>query len=136
MPRFIGEHSVFGPLTPFAFLPPNLFDPRALFRNETSLLLLNFVEQQPPSQKSIQSLLTGRLAFHLSSRRPMMQHHAGGRFVNVLATVPSRADERFLDLAFIDAQLSHAPSQLRLFIIRDRKRIHGPKVNHCGIEGQ
>jgi len=134
--RFVREHSVLGPLATLAFLPPNLFDLCALCRDESSLLLFDFVEQQTARQQPIQSLLPRRLAFYLNSRRTVMQHDAGGGLVDVLATVPSRPDEAFFDLAFLDSQLSHSLSQLRLFIIRDRIRIHAAQTNHCGIQGQ
>jgi hypothetical protein len=76
MMGFVGEHPRFGPATPLALLPADLLDSGSLRSYLPGLELLNFVEQQPPGNESIESLLPRCLALHLEAGRAVKQHDA------------------------------------------------------------
>ena len=63
--RFIGKHPLLGSLTPTPFLPAKLFDPRPLSIDSPFLSRFDFIEQQPPRDKSVETLLPRALAFDL-----------------------------------------------------------------------
>jgi len=122
---FVSEHAFFGPATPLALLPADLLHPGPLRRDPTGLQLFNFVEQQPPGNESIESLLTGGLALNLEAGWAVEQHDAGGRFINILPAVASGFDKDFLDIGLAHSQGGHALGKLLFFFRIHRKRIHG-----------
>ena len=77
---------------------------------------LDFVEQQPPGEESVQPLLPGALRLYLEPGRAMGDHDAGGSLVDVLAAVPARTHKRFLQIRFLHAQIQHTPGELFGFI--------------------
>src|SRR5206468_3329969 len=102
--RFVVKHSGFGSPAAFAFLPADFFDAGAFDIGHALLKRLNFIEQQSPSDKSVEPLLPGRLTFHAQTSRTMQQHDAGGGLVHVLAAVPTAAHEAFLEVSLAHAQ--------------------------------
>src|SRR5438105_4487621 len=119
--RFIPKHSLLRPFATFPLLPAYFLDARAFSCHESLFALLDFVQQQPPRDEPIQSLLPRRLAFHLHPRWAMDQHHARRCLINVLAAMSSRPHKTFLNFPLIDAQLRHSLRQLRFLFDRDRK---------------
>jgi hypothetical protein len=89
------------------------------------LFPFNFVEQYPPGNEPIQSLLTRRLALHLQAGRAVEQHHARRRFIDILTSMPSRSDKGFFNIGLAHAQGSHPLGKLLCLI-----RVHG-KRGHC-----
>jgi hypothetical protein len=71
----VSEHPRFGAATPLALLPTDFLDSGYLRRHPPGLFPFNFVEQYPPGNEPIESLLTGRLALYLEAGWPMDQHH-------------------------------------------------------------
>ena len=122
--RFIREHPFLRSFTPPSFLPAQFFDPRLLRVNFPLLGRLDFIEQQPPRDESVEPLLPRRLAFHLQARRPVQQHHASRSFVYVLAAVPARAHKTLLQVSLANAERSHAARQLILFFRAYCERAH------------
>ena len=122
--RLVGEHPLFGAAGALAFLAADAFHIRALRGDDPLLPLLNLVEQEPPGEKAVQSLLAGFLAFHLQAGRAMEQHHAGGGLVDILSAVPAGADKTFFNLRLAHAQRGHALRQLAFLFSTDRKRAH------------
>lgn len=125
---FIGEHPVFGAAGAFAFLSADFFNLRAFGRYKAILLRFNLVQQQSPRDETVESLLARGLTLDLQARRTVKQHHAGGSLVDVLATMPAGADERFFDVRFAHAESSHALQKPGFFIQADGKRAHGRSV--------
>ena len=113
--RFIREHPFLRSFTPPSFLPAQFFDPRLLRVNFPLLGRLDFIEQQPPRDESVEPLLPRRLALHLQPSRSVNQHHAGRRLVDVLPSVPARAHKTLLQVSLANAERSHAARQLILF---------------------
>lgn len=54
----------------------------------------------------------------------MKEHHARGRFVDVLAAMPSGFHKRLLDIRFADSQSGHSLPHLPFFFRGDRKCAH------------
>lgn len=69
---------------------------------------LDFVQQQATGQDPVASLMAGLLAFHLNARGPMNEHDARGSLIDVLPTMPSGPNKRFLNVLFADAEGRHA----------------------------
>jgi hypothetical protein len=116
----VSEHPRFGPATPLALLPADFFDSGYLRSHLPCLFRFNFVEQYPPGNKPIESLLTGRLALHLQAGRPMHQHHTRRRFIDILAPMPSRSHKRFFNIRLTHPQGGHPLGELLGFV-----RVHG-----------
>ena len=121
---FVGEHPVFGVTGAFAFLSADLFNLGAARRHKSRLPFLYLVEQQPSRDEAVESLLACGLAFNLQSARPMEQHYAGGRLVDVLAAVSAGAHKSFLDVGLAHAECGHAPRQLGFLFRADRESTH------------
>jgi len=121
---FVRQHAFFSPATATAFLSADLFDAGALGSQIAFLEGFDFIEQQAASEEAVESLLARGLALDLETGRVMEQHHTGGAFVDILATVAAGADEGLLDVRFAHAESHHALSQLALLIWRDGKRVH------------
>ena len=62
----------------------------------------------------------------------MDQLDAGGRFIDVLAAVASRADEGFIEIRFAHAQSGHASGELIFFFGVDGKCAHGGSLAERG----
>jgi hypothetical protein len=133
---FIGEHPILCAPASLSFLSPDFFSFRALALDESSFEPFDLVEQQPAGDKSVQSLLPARLALHLHTRRPMMQHDARRGLVDVLAPVSTGTHERFVDLRLFHAQLRHAQRHLGFFVGRDCKRTHAAKLIRTARNGK
>jgi hypothetical protein len=86
---FVGQHSRFGPVASFSFLPADFFDAGLLRSHCSGLQLFNFVEQDPSRDESVEALLTHCLALDLQAGWPVEQHDAGGRFIDILPPMPS-----------------------------------------------
>jgi hypothetical protein len=69
--RFVGQHPLLSSATPLALLATYLFDPRALGGHLAGPHLLDFVQQESPCQKPVETLLPCRLAFYLKARGTM-----------------------------------------------------------------
>jgi hypothetical protein len=110
--RLVREHSFFGAATPPALLPAEFLDPSLLREHLPGLELFNFVQQQPPGEVTIETLLARALALHLDPGRSMEQHHARGCFVDVLPAMPTRSHKSLLDIRLTYSQSGHAPGEL------------------------
>jgi hypothetical protein len=74
---FVSEHPRFGPATSLAFLPADFLDAGSVRSHLPGLHLFNFVEQQPPGNESVETLLTCCLALDLQAGWAVEQHDAG-----------------------------------------------------------
>jgi hypothetical protein len=110
--RFVSQHSLSGGATASAFLSAKFFEQGALGIGAAFPSLFNFVEQELAGEEAIQPLLARALAFDLQSGRPMQQHHASGRLVDVLAAVAARADKRLFNIRFAHAERRHSLRKL------------------------
>ena len=121
---FVGEHPRFGPATPLALLAPDFLDSGYLCRHLPGLFPFNFVEQYPPGNEPIESLLTCRLALHLEAGWAVEQHDARGRFIDILPAMPSRSHKGFFDIGLTHPQGGHPLGKLLCLIRVHRKRSH------------
>jgi len=120
----VSKHPRFGPTAPLALLPADFLDSGHLRRHLPGLFRFNFVEQYSPGNKPIESLLTGRLTFHLQAGWPMHQHHARRRFIHILASMPSRSHKSFFNIRLTHPQGGHPLGELLSLV-----RVHG-KCGH------
>jgi hypothetical protein len=125
---FVGEHPLLGAAAAPAFLTPDLLDAREFSSDAAFLEPFDLVEQEPASKESVERLLTRGLAFDLQTRGPMQEHDARGSLVDILATVPAAAHERFRDVGLPNAERDHALRQLRFLVGRDGERGHVDSV--------
>jgi hypothetical protein len=125
--EFVSQHAFLGPATPRTFLPADLLHTGSLRRYPAGLQLFDFVEEQPPGNESIESLLTRGLALNLQAGWAVEQHDARSRFINILPAVPSRFDKDFFDIGLTHSQGGHALGEL-LFLFW----IHGKRVKAGG----
>ena len=125
---FVRQHAFFSPATATAFLSADLFDAGTLGSQIAFFEGFDFIEQQAATEKAVESLLPGGLALDLQTGRAMEQHHTGGAFVDILATVAAGPDEGLLDVRFAHAESHHALSKLVFLIRRDGKRTHGDNL--------
>jgi hypothetical protein len=123
--RLVSEHPHFGPATPLALLPTDFLDSGYFCRHLPGLFPFNFVEQYPPGNEPIESLLTRRLALHLEAGWPMDQHHTRRRFIHILPAMPSRSHKSFFNIRLTHPQGSHPLGKLLCLIW-----VHG-KCGHC-----
>jgi hypothetical protein len=128
---FVSEHPRLGPAALLALLPAYLLDPGQLRRHLPGLFLLNFIEQYPPGNEPIESLLTSRLALYLQAGWAVEQHHTRRRFIDILAPMPSRSHKGFFNIGLPHAQGSHAPGELLRLIW-----IHGKYGHRRSLIGQ
>ena len=112
--RFVREHSLLRAPAAAALLPADFFNASLFARQFAFLKFFNFVEQHPASEEAVERLVACALALHLQARRTMPQHYASRGFVDVLTTVPSRANECFFDVGFTHAVRLHALGKLVL----------------------
>jgi hypothetical protein len=122
---FVGEHPHFGPATPLALLPTDFLDSGYLGRHLPGLFPFYLVEQYPPGNEPIESLLTSCLALHLQAGWAMEQHHARCGFIDILTAMPSRSDKRFFNIRLAHSQGSHPPGELLCLISIHGKCRHG-----------
>jgi hypothetical protein len=133
---FVGEHPRFGPAAPLAFLPPDFLDAGLLRSHMPGLQFFNFVEQQPPGNESIQSLLTRRLALHLQAGGAVEQHDARRRFVDILAPMSTGPHKSFLNIGLPHPQGGHPLGELLCLIWIHRKRSHARSLAGACQESQ
>jgi hypothetical protein len=88
MMGFVGEYPVPGTPAAATFLATNLGDACLLGCHRTCAESLDFIQQQAPGEKPVESLLPRCLAFDLQTRWTMAQHDASGGLVDVLTAVP------------------------------------------------
>src|SRR5579859_5760428 len=84
LPPLIRQHALFRTPAAAPFLPPYFLRQRPVRRNGARLESLDFVQQQAPGNKPIQSLLARLLALHLHTGGPVQNHDTGGGLVDVL----------------------------------------------------
>jgi hypothetical protein len=121
---FVSEHPRFGPAASLAFLPADFLDAGLLRSHLPGLELFNFVEQQPPGNESVETLLTRCLALDLQAGWAVEQHDAGRRFINILTPMPSGPDKSFLDIGLAHPQGGHALGELLCLFWIYGKRSH------------
>jgi hypothetical protein len=92
------------------------------------LHLLNFIKEESPGDKSVQSLLTSGLAFDLDPCWTMDQHHAGCQFINILAPMASGLYEAFPNIRLANSKGGHALLHLIFLLRPDRERAHEEKL--------
>src|SRR5439155_22298422 len=114
----------------------DLFDARAFRRHIALLLRLDFIQQQPASEETVQSLLSRGLAFDLQAGGSVEQHHTRRAFVDVLAAVPARTNKRLFDVPFPHPQRGHTLRQLVFFVRAYRKCAHGRSLAHPPLKGK
>jgi len=113
---FVGEHPRLGPAALLALLPAYLLDSGYLRRHLPGLKLFNFVEQYPPGNEPIESLLTSGLALDLQASRSVQQHDARRRFIDILTSMSSGSHKSFLNIELANPQGCHPLGKLlRLF---------------------
>src|SRR5262249_16546716 len=112
--RLVVEDLLLRPLRALALLATDLLDALALGGDEPARALLDLVEQPAARDEAIQRLRSLGLALHADPGRPMDEHHARRRLVDVLPAGALRADERLLDVLFADAECAHARGELSL----------------------
>jgi hypothetical protein len=122
---FVSEHPRLGPAALLALLSAYLLDSGYLRRHLPGLFPFNFVEQDTPGNKPIESLLTSGLALDLQAGWAVEQHHAGRRFIDVLTPMPSGSHKSFFDIGLTHPQGSHPLGELLCLIW-----VHG-KCGHC-----
>jgi hypothetical protein len=98
MHGFIGKHPIPRPAASPPLLPSDFLNTRLLSGYLASLHLLDLVQKHPTRNKPIQSLLASGLALYLEAAGPVEQHHTGGGLIDVLASMATGSDERFLDI--------------------------------------
>jgi hypothetical protein len=121
---FVSEHPRLGPAALLALLSAYLLDSGYLRRHLPGLFPFNFVEQYPPGNKPIESLLTSCLALHLQAGWPVEQHYARRRFIDVLTPMTSRSHKSFFDIGLANPQGSHPLGKLLWIFWIDGKRGH------------
>jgi hypothetical protein len=124
MPRFVGQHALFGATASFPLLPADLLDRVAPGRDEASLTLLDLIQQKTACDETVQPLVTCGLAFDLQASGAMDKEHARGRFVDVLTPMSARANKTLIQLGFGNLQGGHALGHLGFFFQADGKRTH------------
>jgi len=113
---FVGEHALLRAAAAAEFLAARLFNPGAFGCLAFLSHRLDPVEKEFASEKPIEALLSGLLAFDLHAGGTMDEHHARGNLVDVLSAMTTGTDEGFVDIGFADAEGSHPLGKLRLFI--------------------
>jgi|GEM_PF-6327521 len=131
----VGKHPFSGSTRPPPFLAANFLNPSLLGRNKAFLHSLDLVEQHPPRQEPVHPLLSRALAFDAYPCGPVHQHDASGGLVDVLAAVAAGANKCLLKIGLAHAKRGHALHKLRLFLERNWKRIHAPKVEYLKEDG-
>lgn len=121
---FVGKEPLFGAAAAAPLLAADLLDAGLLRRHPARPPSLNLIKQQPSRQKAIEPLLAGDLTLDMQTRRTMQQDDAGGRLVNVLATVPARPDKGLFNVRLAHAQRCHALGELSFFVGTDGNRVH------------
>jgi hypothetical protein len=122
--RLVGEHSFFGAATSPAPLPAEFLDAGFFREHLPGPQLFNFVQQQPPGDESIKSLLARALALDLQAGRSMQQHHARRRFVDILPAMSARPHKSLLDIRIAHTQDGHPLGELLFLFHIHRKRGH------------
>jgi hypothetical protein len=113
---FAGEHAFLGPVTPLAVLTADFSDPSRLSSNLSRPHLFNLVEQQPPGDEPIETLLPGRLTLNLKACWTVQNHHTGCQLIDILAPFSPGPYEGFLDIAFAPTHGGHPLGELLLFL--------------------
>lgn len=126
--RFICQHPCFGSPASFAFLSADLLYTRTFRCYLTSFHVLDFIEQETSSDKSIETLLARGLALDLQSGRTMKQHNARRHFVDILPSVPAGSYEALLEVRLAHAQIGHASLQLLLLFEADGECGHAESL--------
>jgi len=92
--RFLGpvemlgiEHPRFRPTAASPFLSADLLDAGLFGSHKAVPYSFNLVEEQLPSEESVEPLVTAGLTLDLDSCRTVTDHDAGCRLVHVLAAV-------------------------------------------------
>lgn len=124
VPLFPIEHFVPGALGTFAFLPPDLGDPPGLVTLPAEDLRFQFINQHPARPVPVHGLRTFLLAFDTQTRGPVLQQNARGDFVDVLASRPPGAHERFLKVLVADPEPFHFAPKTLLLLFRHRINSH------------
>lgn len=125
---FIGEHSLLGAAAATAFLAADLLGAGAFGGDVARAEGFDLVEQQAASEKAVEALLAGGLAFDLQTGRSVQEHYAGGGLVDILAAVAARPDEGLFDVGFTNTQSGHALGQLGFFVGADGEGVHGGRI--------
>lgn len=131
VPGLIGEHPFPGPARALAFLPSDLLNSSPFSVAAMPPERFDLVEQQPPGDEAVESLLTRGLALHLDACGAVKQHYAGRSLVYVLPTMAAAADKGFFNVRFPHPQRIHALDELVFFFRADRVSAHGARVT-CG----
>ena len=114
--RLVGEQTLLRAAGAFPFLAADFLNLRLFGLHEPLLHPFDFVQQQPPRQEPVQTLVPRDLAFHTQPGGPMQQHDAGRTLVHLLSPGAAGADERLLNLALAHAQGSHPLLKLRQLV--------------------
>lgn len=118
------EHAHFGPVRALALLSADLFDALGFSAGGTALMGVDFVEQEPARQKSIERLGAFLLTFDPDPCGAVVQHDTGRHFIDVLAAGSRGSDELLIDIGFAHAERNHALGKLFFFVGRNQCR-HG-----------
>jgi len=129
------QHALFGAATAFAFLAADFLNAGTLGIDIALLERFDLVEQQTASEKTVERLLAGVLAFDLNARRTMDQHHARGRLIDILAAVTARTDKRLVNIRFAHPERDHALGELTFLFRADGKRTHNNSVSGVRWKG-
>jgi hypothetical protein len=119
---FVSEHPRLGLAAPLALLPADFLDARPFRGHLPGLQLFNFVQQEPPGEETIESLLARGLALDLQAGWAVKQHDARGRLVHILTAMSTGPDKGLFDIGLTHSQGGHASGQLLFFF-----RIHGKR---------
>jgi len=122
----VSKHAKLGPPGAPSFLPTDPFDPLFFGGPRSRQLRLDFIQKDSSREKTVEGLGALLLTLNPNARGPMVEQHAGGLLVDVLAACAGGPDKLFLQVSLPDSQGTHAADQLFFFFGRNHKQRHRP----------
>ena len=109
---FVSQHLLLGAVASASFLASMLLGAGLLGGGGTFLQRFDLIEEQPPREDAVESLLPAALTLDLQPGGSMEQHYAGGGFVHILPSMSARPNKGFFNVGLSYSQRRHALRQL------------------------